>query len=62
MSYTCATVSSVALVPTATILCTHLLCLCTASDGACECLLVCVWHGAISVSGLSLEGMPLPKH
>ena len=35
---------------------------CTASGGARECLPVCIWHGAISVSGLSLEGMPSPKH
>lgn len=27
-----------------------------------ECLLGRVWHGAISVSGLSLEGIPVPKH
>lgn len=45
----------------AIILCPHLLLFCTASDGTCECLPVCVWHGAISVSGLSLEGMPSLK-
>lgn len=44
------------------ILCLHLLRICTAFGGARECLLGCVWHGAISVSGLSLEGLPMPKH
>lgn len=48
--------------PSATILCPHLLRFCAASGGARECLPVCVWHGAISAPGLSLEGMPSPKH
>lgn len=48
--------------PSATILCPHLLRFSTASGGARECLPVCVWHDAISASGLSLEGMPSPKH
>lgn len=37
------------------------MCVWTASCSARQCLPACVWHGAISVSGISPEGMPLPN-